>query len=66
MSSILSSVDKQAMHEIVVQTKIKLSAFGADASLIGAAAVVVNDILTNPSHAEKEVVPGAEMNMVVA
>lgn len=66
MPSILSSVDKQAMHEIVVQTEIKLSAFGADASLIGAAAVVVNDILTNPSHAEKEVVPGSEMNMVIA
>jgi glucokinase-like ROK family protein len=66
MPSILSSVDKQAMHEIVVQTEIKLSAFGADASLIGAAAVVVNDILTNPSHAEKEVVAGAEMNMVIA
>jgi hypothetical protein len=46
------------MHEIVQQTEIHLSAFGPEASLIGAAAVVVDDILTNPTHVDKEVMPG--------
>jgi len=50
---IRKSVDKHSMPEIAVQTEVGLSAFGPDASLIGAVAVVVNDILSNPSHVER-------------
>ena len=59
---IRQSVNKRAMHEIVIQTEINISAFGPDASLIGAVAVVIDDILTNPTHVEKEVVPGRISN----
>jgi hypothetical protein len=45
------------MSEIAAQTEISLSAFGEDASLIGAAAVVVDDILANPTQMQKEVMP---------
>jgi predicted NBD/HSP70 family sugar kinase len=58
LPSIRQSVNKRAMHEIVLQTEIDLSAFGPDASLIGTAAVVVDDILTHPTHVEKEVMLG--------
>ncbi len=57
MPSIGESVSRHAMQEILVQTEISLSAFGPDASLVGAAAVVVDDVLTHPSHVEKEVMP---------
>jgi len=59
-------VDKYAMHEIVLQTEINLSAFGPDSSLIGAAAIVVDDILTNPSHVEKEVRLDTKLHALVA
>jgi glucokinase-like ROK family protein len=62
LPSIQQSVNKHAMHEIVLQTEVHLSAFGPDASLIGTAAVVVDDILTNPTHVEKEVMPGRMLN----
>jgi hypothetical protein len=52
------------MNEIVIQTEINLSAFGPDASLIGAAAVVVDDILTNPTHIEKEVMLGRVLDPI--
>ncbi len=64
MPAILESVSKQAMQEMGGQTEINLSAFGSDASLIGAAAVVVNDILRNPTHVEKEVVAGKELQTI--
>ncbi len=57
MPSIRESVAEHAMQEILAQTEINLSAFGPDASLVGAAAVVVDDVLTHPSHVEKEVMP---------
>ena len=57
MPSLRESVSKHAMDEILSQAEIHLSAFGADASLVGAAAVVVDDILTHPAHVEKEVMP---------
>lgn len=66
MPAILQSVDRRAMHEIVDQTQIRISAFGPDASLIGAAAVVIDDILTNPARLAKEVMRGKEINSVVA
>ncbi len=55
MPTILEGVKQYAMADIAVQTEISLSAFGADASLIGAAAVVVDDILANPTQVGKEV-----------
>lgn len=58
LPSIRQSVKKHAMNEIVLGTEINLSAFGPDASLIGAAAAVVNDILTYPTHIDKEVMLG--------
>lgn len=57
MPSILASLEQHAMSEIRSQTEINLSAFGADASLVGAAAVIVDDILQFPSHVQKEVMP---------
>ena len=57
MPSIRESVGQHAMQENLSQTEISLSAFGPDASLVGAAAVVVDDVLTYPSHVEKEVMP---------
>lgn len=57
LPNIRQSVNERAMPENVVQTEVNLSAFGSDASLIGAVAIVINDILTNPTHVEKEVVP---------
>jgi glucokinase-like ROK family protein len=65
LPAIRQSVNKRAMHEIVIQTEINISAFGTDASVIGAVAVVVDDILTNPTHIEKEVVPGRIPNPVL-
>ncbi len=56
LPSIRQSVNKRAMSEIVLQTEVNLSTFGVDASLIGAAAVVLDDILNHPNHVEKEVV----------
>lgn len=65
MPSIRESVRKHAMQEIFSQTEINLSAFGPDASLVGAAAVVVDDVLTYPSHVEKEVMPPAITAQIV-
>ncbi len=56
LPSIRQSVNKHAMRETVNQTEINISAFGPDASVIGAVAVVADDILTNPTHVKKEVV----------
>jgi glucokinase-like ROK family protein len=66
MPSIMESVQRHAMHEIADQTEIHVSAFGADASLVGAAAVVVDDILTNPTRVEKEVMAGRELDTIAA
>jgi glucokinase-like ROK family protein len=55
LPAIKQSVNQRSIPENVVQTEVSLSAFGSDASLIGAAAIVIDDILTNPTHVEKEV-----------
>ncbi len=60
MPAILDSLRRHAMGEILSQTQINLSAFGPDASLVGAAAVIVDDILKFPSHVEKEVMPRSQ------
>jgi predicted NBD/HSP70 family sugar kinase len=64
LPSIRQSVNKHAMREIVNQTEIDISVFGPDASVIGAVAVLVDDILTNPTHIEKEVVTGRIPNPI--
>ncbi len=56
LPSIKKSVGQHSMPEIAIQTEVNISKFGSDASLIGAAAIVVYDILKNPTHVEKEVV----------
>jgi glucokinase-like ROK family protein len=66
LPSILETVQAQSMHGTEVQTEIKVSAFGPDASLIGAAAVVVDDILTYPTQVAKEVMAGTESVSVEA
>jgi len=53
LPSIQKSVNKYSMAEIASQTEVSLSEFGRDASLVGAAAIVVDDILRNPTHIER-------------
>ncbi len=53
LPSIKETVDKHSLPEIDQQVEVSLSTFGPDASLIGAIAVVVDDILSNPSHIER-------------
>lgn len=53
LPSIRKNVEKHAMTEIAMQTDVGLSAFGPEASLIGAAAIVVDDVLKNPTHVER-------------
>jgi glucokinase-like ROK family protein len=53
LPAIQKSVNKYSMAEIAVQTEVSFSEFGADASLVGAAAIVVDDILRNPTHIER-------------
>ena len=66
MPGILEGVRIHALSEIVGQTDICVSAFGPDASLIGAAAVVIDHILGKPTAVAKEVMPGTALNIVVA
>jgi glucokinase-like ROK family protein len=66
MPFIQESVNKHAMREVAPQAEINLSAFGPDASLIGAAAVVVDDILMSPSHVEKEVMLDKHFDAIAA
>lgn len=61
MPSIRASLAEHAMGEILSQTDVNLSAFGPDASLVGAAAVIVDDILKFPSHVQKEVMPRSQV-----
>lgn len=51
--AIKDAVDKHTLPEIDQQVEVSLSTFGSDASLIGAIAIVVNDILLNPSQLER-------------
>jgi glucokinase-like ROK family protein len=56
LPSIERSVIAHSLMEINKQVAIILSEFGADASVIGAVALVVHDILLNPSHVKEEVI----------
>lgn len=56
LSAVQVSVDKYSFPEIRQHVEIITSKFGKDASVIGAIALVVDDILSNPTHVEKEVI----------
>ncbi|MGD8791343.1 MAG: ROK family protein, partial [Anaerolineae bacterium] len=49
---IQEAVESTTLPEIGEQVRILLSAFGADASVVGAAALVLQRILSNPSSVD--------------
>ncbi len=53
LPSTQDAVTRYAFPEIGRQAGIVLSTFGQDASLIGAIAIVVDDVLSKPSHVER-------------
>ena len=56
LPAIEEKVEKYAFPEIRQHVTIHTSKFGKDASVIGAIALVVNDILSNPTHVQKEAI----------
>jgi len=52
LPSVQEVVDKRAVRVMRKQTEIRLSAFGPDASMMGAAALVVLDVLSKPARSE--------------
>jgi glucokinase-like ROK family protein len=54
LPSIIEAVKRHSMPEIGQQAEITLSTFGADASLIGAVAIVADDALSRFVHTEKK------------
>jgi hypothetical protein len=55
LSAIQASVEEHAFSENCQHVEILTSKFGKDARVIGAIAPVANDILSNPTYVEKEV-----------
>ncbi|MBN1660449.1 MAG: ROK family transcriptional regulator [Anaerolineae bacterium] len=53
LPAIHQAIENSTLPEIRAQAQVVLSAFGADASLIGAVALVVDDILARPSSVER-------------
>jgi predicted NBD/HSP70 family sugar kinase len=53
LPAVEETIDRHSLPEIDQQVEVCLSSFGPDASLIGAVSIVVDDILSNPSHAER-------------
>jgi len=53
LPAIIDTAVKHSLPEISPKAEILLSNFETDASLIGAVGIVVNDILSNPTHAER-------------
>ncbi len=53
LPAIRETVREHSLPEIDQQVEINLSTFGTDASLIGAVAIVVDDILSNPTLIER-------------
>jgi glucokinase-like ROK family protein len=56
LPSIKVTVENLAFPEMSKYVEIINSEFGENASVIGAIALVVNDILSNPTHVKKEVI----------
>jgi hypothetical protein len=53
LPSIEKYMVKHSLNEAGSQVQVLLSSFGADASLIGGIAIVVDDILSNPIQVER-------------
>ncbi|MBE0683043.1 MAG: ROK family transcriptional regulator [Anaerolineales bacterium] len=53
LPGIKETVARHSLPEIDQQAEVLLSPFGADASLIGAIAIVVDDVLSKPIHVER-------------
>lgn len=53
LPAIREVIPSQTLPEIDQQAEVVLSSFGQDASLIGAIAIVVDDILSNPTQVER-------------
>lgn len=53
LPQIIEAVNRHSMPEVGKQTEIVLSAFGTDASLIGAIAIVVDNALSHPASIER-------------
>lgn len=53
LPSIKETIKRHAWFEITQMTDVLLSTFGADASLFGAVAIVINDVLSKPMQFER-------------
>ncbi|MBM3123560.1 MAG: ROK family transcriptional regulator [Chloroflexi bacterium] len=53
LPAIKETIARHALPEIEQQAEVLLSPFEADASLIGAIAIVADDVLSNPTHYER-------------
>ena len=53
LPSVITTAKKHALPEMRPKVDILLSSFEGDASLIGAVSIVVDDILSNPTHIER-------------
>jgi glucokinase-like ROK family protein len=53
LPAIREEIPTHTLPEIDQQAEIVLSSFGTDASLIGAIAIIVDDVLSNPSQVER-------------
>jgi glucokinase-like ROK family protein len=53
LPAIREVIPHHTLPEVDQQAEVILSSFGPDASLIGAIAIVVDDVLTNPSQVER-------------
>jgi glucokinase-like ROK family protein len=50
---IQEEIYRHCLPEIAPQVSLEISSFGANASLIGAVAIVINDVLSRPNHIER-------------
>jgi glucokinase-like ROK family protein len=53
LPAIKETVTRHSLPEIIQQAEVLLSPFGPDASLIGAIAIVVDDVLSHPVNVER-------------
>jgi glucokinase-like ROK family protein len=53
LPSVKESVSRHCLPEISPKVSVDLSQFGPDASLIGAAAIVVDDVMSHPTQIER-------------
>jgi len=53
LPAIRENVNKHSLPEVNHVVEVELSAFGPDASVIGAVAMVVDHVLTNPTQVER-------------